>query len=53
VRNVFAAGDIAPGPQLAIRAAAEGAVAALAMHKSLVPEARKLTPLGRLATRSR
>ena len=41
-RNVYAAGDIAPGPQLAIKAAAEGATAALAMHKSLVPEARKL-----------
>ena len=33
------------GPQLAIAAAAEGATAALAMHKSLVPEERKLTPL--------
>jgi thioredoxin reductase len=45
VLNVFAAGDITPGPQLAIAAAAEGAIAALAMHKSLVPEERKLTPL--------
>jgi thioredoxin reductase len=53
IRHVYAAGDLAPGPQLAIKAAAEGATAALAMHKSLVPEARKLTPLGRLATRSR
>ena len=42
VYNVFAAGDIAPGPQLAIAAAAEGAIAALAMHKSLVPEGKKL-----------
>ncbi|HEX5580180.1 MAG TPA: NAD(P)/FAD-dependent oxidoreductase [Gemmatimonadaceae bacterium] len=42
VRNVFAAGDITPGPQLAIRAAADGAVAALAVHRSLVPEERKL-----------
>ena len=42
VMNVFAAGDITPGPQLAIRAAADGAVAALAIHKSLVPEERKL-----------
>ena len=42
VTNVFAAGDITPGPQLAIRAAADGAVAALAIHKSLVPEERKL-----------
>jgi dihydrolipoamide dehydrogenase len=44
VTNVYAAGDITPGPQLAIKAAAEGAVAALAMHKSLVPAERKLTP---------
>ncbi|MFL5467017.1 MAG: NAD(P)/FAD-dependent oxidoreductase [Gemmatimonadaceae bacterium] len=42
VTNVFAAGDIAPGPQLAIAAAASGAVAAVAIHASLVPEARKL-----------
>ncbi len=40
--NVFAAGDITPGPQLAIRAAADGAVAAMAIHKSLVPDERKL-----------
>jgi thioredoxin reductase len=45
VPNVYAAGDITPGPQLAIAAAAEGAVAALAIHKSLVPEERRLTPL--------
>jgi thioredoxin reductase len=44
VVNVFAAGDITPGPQLAITAAADGATAALSMHKSLVPESRKLTP---------
>jgi thioredoxin reductase len=52
VLNVFAAGDVIPGPQLAIAAAAEGATAALSMHKSLVPESRKLTPRG-LATTSR
>ncbi|MDB4877022.1 MAG: Pyridine nucleotide-disulfide oxidoreductase, FAD/NAD(P)-binding domain protein [Gemmatimonadetes bacterium] len=45
VTHVYAAGDITPGPQLAIAAAAEGATAALSMHKSLVPEERKLTPL--------
>ena len=45
VRNVYAAGDITPGSQLAIAAAAEGAVAALSIHKSLVPEIRKLRPL--------
>lgn len=44
VANVFAAGDIIPGPQLAITAAADGAIAALSMHKSLVPESRKLAP---------
>jgi thioredoxin reductase len=42
VFNVYAAGDITPGPQFAIRAAAGGAVAALVIHKSLVPEERKL-----------
>ncbi len=42
VYNVFAAGDLIPGPQLGIAAAADGAVAALAIHKSLVPEQRKL-----------
>jgi len=42
VTNVYAAGDIAPGPQLAIGAAASGAVAAAAIHASLVPETRKL-----------
>jgi len=44
VKNVFAAGDITPGPQLAITAAAEGATAALAIHKSLIPEDRRLMP---------
>jgi thioredoxin reductase len=45
VRNCFAAGDIVPGPQLAIAAASDGAIAALAIHKSLVPDARKLEKL--------
>jgi thioredoxin reductase (NADPH) len=44
VRHVYAAGDVIPGPQLAIVAAANGAIAALAMHKSLVPPERKLQP---------
>jgi thioredoxin reductase (NADPH) len=48
VENVYAAGDITPGPQLAIAAAAAGAVAALSIHKSLVPDERKLE---RLTTR--
>lgn len=45
VWNVFAGGDIVPGPQLAIRAASDGAMIALAIHKSLVPEGRRLEPL--------
>lgn len=45
VMNCFAAGDIVPGPQLAIAAASDGAIAALAIHKSLVPESRKLEKL--------
>jgi thioredoxin reductase len=45
VKNVYAAGDLAPGPQMAITAAASGAIAALAIHGSLVPEGRKLSPL--------
>jgi thioredoxin reductase (NADPH) len=44
VPHVYAAGDLNPGPQLAIAAAAEGAIAALHMHKSLVPDGRKLIP---------
>jgi thioredoxin reductase (NADPH) len=51
--NVWAAGDLTPGPQLAITAAADGATAALAMHKSLVPESRKLTPRDEPVTTSR
>jgi thioredoxin reductase (NADPH) len=51
VENVFAAGDITAGSQLAIRAAADGARAALAMHASLVPAERKLNPRRPKATR--
>ncbi len=50
VRNVFAAGDIVPGPQLAICAASDGAIAALAIHKSLVPDERKLERKNGVAT---
>ena len=42
VKNVYAAGDIAHAPQLAIVAASSGAVAAMAIHGSLIPETRKL-----------
>lgn len=44
VRSVFAAGDVTPGAQIAIRAASGGAVAAMAMHRSLLPAHRKLAP---------
>jgi thioredoxin reductase len=50
VEHVYAAGDLTPGPQLAIVAAAEAATAALAMHKSLVPEGRKLAPQAEATT---
>jgi thioredoxin reductase len=50
VTNVFAAGDLTPGSQLAITAAAEGATAALSMHKSLVPDGRKLRPRQHVTT---
>jgi thioredoxin reductase len=42
VKNVFAAGDVTHDVQLAIVAAASGAVAAIAIHHSLVPEERRL-----------
>lgn len=42
VKNVFAAGDIIGGTQLAIAAASDGAIAAVSIHASLVPESRKL-----------
>ena len=45
VRNVYAAGDIIHGPQMAIAAPGTGAVAAVAIHHSLLPELRKLQHL--------
>ena len=42
VEHVFAAGDITPGPQMVVRAAADGAVAAAAVHRSLLPESRRV-----------
>jgi thioredoxin reductase len=53
VAFVYAAGDLTPGPQLAITAAAEGATAALSIHKSLVPAERKLVPRKPAVTTSR
>jgi thioredoxin reductase len=42
VEGVYAAGDITPNSQLAIVAAAEGAMAAIHIHDSLIPSERKL-----------
>jgi thioredoxin reductase len=42
VAGVYAAGDITPHSQLAIVAAAEGAMAAIHIHKSLIPEERRV-----------
>lgn len=42
VAGVYAAGDITPNSQLAIVAAAEGAMAAIQIHKSLIPEERRV-----------
>jgi len=42
VKNVYAAGDIVPQAQLAIVAAASGAVAAAAIHHSLLPGSKRL-----------
>jgi thioredoxin reductase len=41
VEGVYAAGDITPNSQLAIVAAAEGAMAAIHLHDSLIPSERK------------
>ena len=41
VEGVYAAGDITPKSQLAIVAAAEGAMAAIHIHASLIPSERK------------
>ncbi|HEX8844344.1 MAG TPA: NAD(P)/FAD-dependent oxidoreductase [Pyrinomonadaceae bacterium] len=42
VPNVYAAGDITPHSQLAVVAAAEGAMAAIHIHKSLIPEEQRI-----------
>ena len=41
VPGVYAAGDITPGSRLSLRAAAEGARAAIGIHKSLIPDDRR------------
>ena len=42
VSGVYAAGDVTPHSQLAVVAAAEGAMAAIHIHKSLIPEDRRV-----------
>ncbi len=42
VPGVYAAGDIVPGSRLVIRAASEGARAALGIHKSLIGDDRRI-----------
>ena len=42
VDGVYAAGDVTPHSQLAVVAAAEGAMAAIHIHRSLIPEERRL-----------
>lgn len=42
VKGVYAAGDITPHSQLAVVAAAEGAMAAIHIHRSLIPEERQI-----------
>jgi thioredoxin reductase len=41
VAGVYAAGDTTPNSQLAIVAAAEGAMAAIHIHQSLIPSERR------------
>jgi thioredoxin reductase len=42
VRGVYAAGDLTPNSQLAVVAAAEGAMAAIHIHKSLLPAEQRV-----------
>ena len=42
VPGVYAAGDLTPRSQLAVVAAAEGAMAAIHIHKSLLPESQRV-----------
>jgi thioredoxin reductase len=42
IDGVYAAGDITPNSQLAVGAAAEGAMAAIHIHRSLIPEERQI-----------
>lgn len=40
VEGIYAVGDLVPGSQLAVTSAADGAIAAIAINKSLLPPAR-------------
>jgi len=40
VDGVYAIGDLAPGSQLAVTSAADGAIAAIAINKTLLPPSR-------------
>jgi len=42
IAGVYAAGDLTPKSQLAVVAAAEGAMAAIHIHKSLIPESQRV-----------
>lgn len=42
IEGVYAIGDLVPGSQLAITAAADGAIAAIAINKSLLPPGRRV-----------
>ncbi|HKY26650.1 MAG TPA: NAD(P)/FAD-dependent oxidoreductase [Pyrinomonadaceae bacterium] len=42
IEGVYAAGDMTPRSQLAVVAAAEGAMAAIHIHRSLIPEERRI-----------
>ena len=42
VDGVYAAGDLTPRSQLAVVAAAEGAMAAIQIHRSLIPKERRI-----------
>jgi thioredoxin reductase len=42
VEGVYAVGDLVPGAQLAITSAADGAIAAIAINKSLLPPSRRV-----------
>src|SRR5215212_5118636 len=42
INGVYAAGEITPNSQLAVVAAAEGAMAAIHIHRSLIPDERQI-----------